>query len=201
MAPMSIFEAIVNHFNEHLDASSRSIETLTPYIAEAAHLFAHTLLEDKKVLCCTSGTALAVGSQFCNNLLGTTGLDRPSLPVQFLGANTANTLALLDSNQANESYARQIHAFGQPGDLLFIISSDNRENALIQAIAAAKERQLHLVSLTCGDASDIPALISNEHVNIPLLGVSHGQALSLQFVIVQMLSDLIEQQLFGGMVL
>ena len=47
---MSIFEAIVNHFNEHLDATSRGIESLVPYLAEASNLLSQSLIEEKKIV-------------------------------------------------------------------------------------------------------------------------------------------------------
>ena len=194
---MSIFEVIVNHFNEHLDTTSRSIEGLTPYIAEAAHLFSQTLLEEKKIICCTSGSSFAVGNQLCNNLLGKIDLERPSLPALFLAGNNATALSLLDNNAVDENYAKQIQALAQPDDLLFLISSSGKEPNLVKALQAAKNRQMNIVAITSGESAEISSKIGKEHVNISILGITNNQTLSLQFVIVQLLSELVEQLLFG----
>lgn len=192
---MSIFEAIVNHFNAHLDASSNSIETLTPYIAEAIHLFTERLTEDNKIICCTSGSAQAAGKQFCDQLLNSATLDRPSLPALYL--DTHNSIALIDHNAIDETYARQIQALGNEGDLLFLISSSGQEKTLINAINTATIKKMHIVAITAGKSNDISTKIPASEVNIPIHGLSNIQTIGIQFLLAQILAELIEQQLFG----
>ena len=193
---MSVFEAIVNHFNAHLDATSHSIESLTPYIAEAVHLFAETLTEDRKIICCTSGSAQAAGSQFCNQLLNSSNFDRPSLPALYL--DPKNSLALIDNNTVDETYARQVQSFGNEGDLLFVLASTGQEKALINAIDTANNKNMHIIAITGGEHNDLSSKIPASEVNIPILGLSNTQTIGIQFLLAQMLSELIEQQLFGS---
>lgn len=192
---MSIFEAIANHFNEHLDATSCSIDPLTPYIAEASHLLAQTLIEDKKILCVSSAGCAAAGQQFCQNLLGYMQFERPSLPAIYLG----NTLSLNDNCKSNEIYAKQIQALGQQGDLLVAFSSNGDEVPLLHAIASAQNRQMKIITLTAGKNQSISNATPKDQVNIPLPSATPYQAVNLHFLLAQMLAELVEQQIFGAL--
>ena len=193
---MSLFEAIVNQFNAHLDATSRSIEALTPHIAEAVHLLIETLTEDRKILCCTSDHAIAAGSQFCNLLQSSPNFDRPSLPAILLEAK--NVISLMENSAVDETFARQINAFANTRDLLLVISSSGNEPALLQAVDAAISKNMHIIALTGGDHSGLSDRIPSTEVNIPVTGLSSSQTTGIQFILAQMLSELIEQQLFGS---
>ncbi|WP_299074680.1 SIS domain-containing protein [uncultured Paraglaciecola sp.] len=195
---MSIFEAIVNHFNEHIDATSRSIDSLTPYIAEATHLLAQTLTEDKKIICIAAPSCFAAGQQFCHNLLGNNTLARPALPAIFL--NNSNTAAAVLSNDDHQQiHATQISALGQEGDLLLIFSFSGEEAALAHAMNAASNRQMNIVSIASGKATTIANQTPKDQVHIPMHGFNIQQSINLHFVLAQMLSELIEQQLFGNL--
>lgn len=182
---MSIFEAIVNHFNQHIDASSRSIESITPYLAEAANLLSQTLTNEHKILCVTSSHSASAGQQFCHNMLASATIERPALPA-----------ILIQSNGATE--AQQVQALGQENDLLFILSSSGDEEHLSHCIDNALNRNMNIISIACGEASLISARTPKDQVHIALPGLPMHQSISLQFLIIQILSDLTEQQLFGN---
>lgn len=193
---MSIFETIINSFNGHIDAISGHTETLTPHIAEAAHLLVHTLLEGNRIICCSAGYSFPAAQHFCSEMDGL-NLHRPALPCLLLGSNLQNTLTMLDAEQQNDQYARQLRALGNEGDTLLVLSSSGQEKSLINAIHTACERQLSIVSINSGSDELLTAATHGNCVNIPLRGLSKPQALAMQFVIINLLSDLTEQLLFG----
>ncbi|HEY9032711.1 MAG TPA: SIS domain-containing protein [Pseudomonadales bacterium] len=194
---MSIFENIINGFNGYIDAISGNTEPLTPHLAEAAHLMAHTLLEERKIFCCTSGHAFAAGQQFCANLGNSQNLQRPGLPTVFLGNSQQHTLAMIDQQQSGSIYARQIQALGQPGDLLFVIATSGQEKPLLQAVQTAGEQQIACIAMAGGPHPDIHNALCSQSVNIPLRCESYGQLQAMQFLAVCLLGDLVEQLLFG----
>lgn len=191
---MSIFEAIVNHFNEHIDATSCSIEPVTPHIAEAAHLLAQTLIDDKKILCASSISCAAASHQFCQNLLGHIKFERPSLPAINLG----NTISLTDNSNINDAYTKQINALGQQGDLLIVFSSNGDEEQLLNAIESAHSRHMKIITLTAGSSQKVANATPKDQVIIPLVSPTPYQAINLHFILAQMLSELVEQQIFGA---
>lgn len=189
---MSIFETIVNHLNEHIDATSSSIESLTPYIAEAAHLCAHTLLTGNKIFTAGNKFNQAIISQLCINLQVNSAVDRPSLPIMNLEAN-------LSSFSLASSHEQQLQTFANKGDLFIAISDNGKEEELINAVSTAKQNALNIILINAGQNRKLPELIPDEMVIIQLPELSTKQAASLQFLIVQLLSELIELQLFPGL--
>ncbi|NRB39821.1 MAG: SIS domain-containing protein [Pseudomonadales bacterium] len=195
---MSIFEAIVNQFNAHIDASSRSIDSLTPYIAEAANLLNHTLIDDKKIICAAAPNSFAAGQLFCHNLLGNVNFERPALPAIFL--NNSNTAAAaLGNADSSQIHATQVSALGQAGDLLLILSFNGDEIPLLNAIDAAIRRGMKIITISSGEGNHIATRTPKDQVHIPMNGFTPLQSINLHFLLAQMLSDLVEQQLFGNL--
>lgn len=194
---MSIFENIINGFNSYIDAISGNTEPLTPYLAEAAHLITHTLLEDNKILCCSSGPAFAIGQQFCANLANSPKLQRPGFPAVFLGASQQHAITMIDQNQPNNIYARQVQALGREGDLLLVVASSGQEKPLLQALQAATECDMPAIVLCGGNYADVNNAMCSHSVAIPLRCQDADQTLAMQFMTVNLLTDLVEQLMFG----
>lgn len=193
---MSIFETIINHFNGQVDAISGHTEAATPYIAEAAHLFAHTLLEGHKILCCGAGSSQAIAQHFCSEL-DSLNAHRPSLPCILLGG-AQNIAAAIDNDEPYDYLARQINALGNSGDTLVLFSVSGQEKSLIRAIETANNRKLSLVIVNSGN-SDIALNATGNCVSLSLRNLPRIQALNLQFITATLLADLIEQLLFGNL--
>ncbi len=194
---MSIFESIVNNFNEHLDLTSRNIENLTPLIAEAVHLFTEALLADNKIFCCTSGDNYGSGIQFCHNMQTSIGIQRPSLPVLFLGANTSSIVSMIDNHCPDEIYMKTLQALGNKDDILFIISSSGNEISLINAANIAHEKKMPVVMLLSTKHKELALNASPLDVVITVQSESTQQILATHFLITLVITQLIEQQLFG----
>lgn len=185
---MSIFESIVKQLNEHSEQVSSNTENLIPYLAEAAHLAAHTILQDKKILTLASHNCQAINLQFCLNLLGEMNLERPSLPV----------INLASQHQHDESYAKHIQAIAAQEDLLIVFSQTGDESYLANAIEAAKACQMQVILLSA-QKDELHKMLNDDMVSIFFTQTDCQQIISLQFIITQLLSELIEQQLFSGL--
>jgi|SRR5690554_5869437 len=193
---MSIFETIINHYNSQIDAISRHTEVLTPYIAEAAHLLAHTLQEDGKILCAAAGHNYAIAQHVCNQL-DSLSQHRPALPCVLLGNSQGMAAAIdQDEEQTQHYYARQVSALGQAGDTLLVLAHSGQEKNLIHAIQAANHRGLSILLINSSDHC-LASIANANHVSIDLNEVDKAQALSLQFITLTLLVELTEQLLFG----
>lgn len=193
---MSIFETIINHFNGQMDAISGHTEALTPYIAEAAHLLAHTLLEGNKILCCSAGSSFAIAQHFCSEL-DSLNSQRPALPCILLG-NSQSLAAAMDQEEHHQYYSRQLNALGQSGDTVLLLSQSGQEKSLLHAIQTANSRALSLIIINSG-SHDLSATATGNHVNISLRNLSKAQSLAMQFLTISTLADLTEQLLFGNL--
>lgn len=192
---MSIFEAIINHYNNQLDVISQHTEPLTPYIAEAAYLLNQTFLEDGKILCASSTSAHPIAMHFCQ-LLDGQHHQRPALPHLFLAQNQQAQLDI-SAELFQQLYARQINALAKPQDTLVLFASHGQEASLIHAIEAANQIGMNIILIGSGDFS-LAHHIQSNHVVIQLqapIESLHAQA--LQFLTASLLANLLEQLLFG----
>ena len=195
---MSLFESIIYQFNSHLDSTSSNIESLIPPIAEAINLFTEVILADKKILCCTSANDLQAGSQFCHYLMNGHELPRPSLPALFLGAHPSTLLAAIDND--NELYAKQIEALGNKNDTLLLIGEGGQQSCLINAISAAREKEMNIVAILSHSQTELISKISHNDVLISIPTEAFHQTILLHYLISVIISSQIEQQLFGSII-
>lgn len=193
---MSVFENIINEFSIHLELASSNIETLMPHMAEATHLFTEALLAEKKIFCCASANCFSAGNQFCHILANGYALQRPGLPVLFLGLHTSSILAH-NHCSSDEVYARQIQALAKKDDILFIISDSDNEPGLAKAIQAAEEMDMPVVALLFDPKGVFSSTIKPSGVIMAVQSDNVQLCQSLHYLVSLILATLIEQQLFG----
>lgn len=192
-----MFETIVNTFNEHLETVSRTIEPLTPLIADAGEMMATTLLNDNKIICCANGPSAHTASLFTSYLLNRFEQERPSLPALTLSLDGATLSGIAQDSGINELYAKQIRALGQPGDLLLSISPTGEAGNLAQAIRAARDREMTVVVFSGADGGDLGALLSHEDLELRIPAINKARIRETHLLIVHCLCAIIDQQLFG----
>ena len=195
---MELQNRIIDHFHQSLDLKAHVIESYTPQIALAAEQLFHCLVSEHKVLCCGNGGSAALAQHFSALMLNRYQHERPGLPTISLGSESATLSAIANDTHFSDVYSKQIRALGQPGDILLTFSSDGRSTSLIQAIQAAHDRGMQVISLSGGDSDDITALLSAEEVEVRIPSPSKALVHEVHLLIIHALCDLIEHQLFGG---
>lgn len=193
---MSIFEAIINHYNSQLDLISQHTEQLTPYIAEAAYLLNQTFLEDGKILSACAKDYYPVSQHFAQLLDGQLH-QRPALPHICL-TQQSNALLDVDPQRAQQFYSRQITALAKAEDTLVLFASSGLETQLLHAIHAANQVGMNLILINSGDHQLSQAIECNNVVIQLQAPIDPLQAQSLQFLTASLLANLLEQLLFGS---
>lgn len=195
---MSVFESIIAQFNGHIEHASRNIEALIPQLAEATQMLSGALLGDKKIICCTSADNFFAGQQFCHHMLNGSDIQRPGLPALFLGNNSSTILSLAEQQASHESYSRQIHAFGQPGDILFLLATNGNTETISTAIEAAHDKEMPIVALLSAKHAELTTMATQADIFTTMQTETLQQALLLNQLISVILASQIEQQLFGS---
>ena len=182
------FEALI----ETIEKSRRKIRLATLDSAQAIY---RSLARGGKVLVCGNGGSAAEAQHFAAELVGrfeATG--RRGLPVMALTADTAFVTAWANDFTFDEVFARQVEAYGQPGDVLVVISSSGQSANLLKAIRTARKREMFCIGLlgkeggAAGELTDINIIVpSNETSRIQ----------EVQLHVLHVLSHLIEQQIIA----
>lgn len=201
---MDLEQHLLSHFNHHSSALQQLAETQLYAVIDASQIVAHALINERKVISCGNGTAAALAQLFAAQLLGRCELERPALPALALGADTTTLTALAGDFGFSEVYASAVRALGQPGDVLLAISSASagsgpgKGSSLIQAVRAAHEREMLVVLLDGASGGDAGALLTPEDVLIEVEGATRALTAEIQFMVLNGICNLVEQQLFGS---
>ncbi|NVK00793.1 MAG: SIS domain-containing protein [Oceanospirillaceae bacterium] len=195
---MELEERIIGHFHSSMDICAQTIEHYTPLIAEAAEVLLPCLVSDHKILCAGNGVSAALATQFSAMLMNRFRHERPGLPCAVLSADSAVLSGIANDAGYAETYARQIQALGQAGDILLVISPTGRDASLVQAIQAAHDREMLVIALTGRDGGNMTALLRPEEIEICIPAEDDPSVHFAHTLILHTLTDLIEYQLFGA---
>lgn len=121
-------------------------------------------------------------------------LARPALPAIALVANNALMTATSNDMTFDEVFARQVEAFGQPGDVAWGISTSGRSANVVRALRRARERGLTTIGL-CGAARTEMADYCDVLLDVPLTVTARIQEVHL--VTAHIICASVEAQLFA----
>ncbi len=172
-------------------------EELAPLIEAAADKIVQALLEERKILVCGNGPSAALAQIFASNLIDRFERERPSLPAIWLGSNMASYTAIVADSQYNEVYAKPIRALGHEGDLLLLLSSSGNSQNLIQAVSAARERELKVIAITGRDGGALSSLLTSNDIELCARVNSRSRIHEIHLLVLYCLCDLIDHKLFG----
>lgn len=100
----------------------------------------------KKVLACGNGGSLADAMHFCEEWSGRFREDRIPYPAIALSDPTHMSCVANDYG-FEHVFSRQVRALGSAGDILLALSTSGDSPSILEAILAAKEREMMVVGL------------------------------------------------------
>jgi D-sedoheptulose 7-phosphate isomerase len=118
-------------------------------IERAIALLVAALQSNRKVLVFGNGGSAADAEHIATELVCRFAYERPALPAIALVSNHGLLTATSNDLSFDEVFARQIEAFGQPGDVAWGISTSGASTNVIRAMKRARDRQLSTIGL-CG---------------------------------------------------
>jgi D-sedoheptulose 7-phosphate isomerase len=117
-------------------------------LVAAADAVARAFSEGKKVLLCGNGGSAADAQHIACELVGRFFRERRAVPAIALTTDTSILTAVANDYSFDDVFARQVEAFGQPGDVLIAITTSGNSKNVIRAAEAARERGLIVIGLS-----------------------------------------------------
>ena len=194
---MDLSTRISKHFEDSAQLKLALAELLSAPIAAAAEVMTEAFLNEKKVLVCGNGGGAANAQYFSSLMLNHFEVERPGLATIALNADSTTITAIANFGHFDQTYAKQVQALGQAGDVLVVISTSGNAANILNAIRAAKERQMKVIAFSGGDGGLLMELLEDGDVH---LGVPHENAARIQEVyvlILHCLCDAIDCLLLG----
>ena len=190
-------QRIFSLFQKSIEAKMQVGEALIPHIEAASDLIVESLLNEGKVLICGNGVSAALAQIFCASLVDRFEHERPSLPAIWLGSNLPTYTAIAADSNFSEVFSKPINALGRPEDVLITISSSGNSSSLIQAVSAAHQRNLNVISISGRDGGNIASLLDESDVEICAAIDSRNRIHEIHHLVINCICDLVDNKLFG----
>src|SRR6266566_5585714 len=137
-------------FNQAIDDSTRTLESLKKLetqVAKAAELIQECLRAGRKILACGNGGSAADAAHFATELVVRFAKDRRAQPALCLASDGGLLTAAGNDYGFDEIFARQVAAFGLPGDVLICLTTSGNSKNVRRALEEAKSRELKTIAL------------------------------------------------------
>ena len=125
----------------------RSLHDILPAIEAATALLVGTLRAGGKVLCAGNGGSAAEAMHLAEELSGRYKRNRRALPGLAICSDGTALTCIANDFGFDQVFARQVEAFGAPGDLLVLFSSSGNSANLVEAVRAAQTRGIKTLAL------------------------------------------------------
>ena len=142
MPAMSMFQ---NSLRSAL-ATIEGLAALEKNLVLAAGLVRACLLGGNKLLVAGNGGSAADGMDFSTEFTCRFSGDRRPFPAINLAADGTLLAAIGNDYAFEEVFARQVWAFGKPGDVLVVYSSSGKSPNILRALDEAKQRGLESIA-------------------------------------------------------
>jgi len=138
----SILDKAINGSIETL----QSLKKLQAEVARSADLIADCLTNGNKLLVCGNGGSASDAAHFTTELVVRFAKDRPAYPAICLTGDGGLLTAAGNDYGFEEIFARQVAAFGMPGDLLICLTTSGKSKNVLRALEEARSRKLKAIA-------------------------------------------------------
>jgi phosphoheptose isomerase len=156
-----IFSAATRDARQMLE----SLGELEQPLIQTAKVIASCLTSGKKLLLCGNGGSAADAADFCTEFACRFAEDRRPYPAMNLAQGGSLLTATANDYGFDQVFARQVAAFGEPGDVLIAISTSGKSPNIRRALEEAKSRRLQTVALlgrdggACRGIADVDLIV------------------------------------------
>lgn len=141
-----LFEKI---FHEHREAVEKSFTpSQLDLLERMAEEMAESLRAGRKILLCGNGGSAADSQHIAAEFIGRFKRERPSLPAIALTTDTSVLTAVGNDYSYEQIFSRQVEGLGEAGDVLIAISTSGNSKNILEAVKAAKARDLTTLGFT-----------------------------------------------------
>jgi D-sedoheptulose 7-phosphate isomerase len=185
-------------FAESIETKLKAAEVLPENILKGGQAMVKCLLDGGKILSCGNGGSAGDAQHFSSELLNRFERERPALPAVALTTDSSTLTSIANDYHYNDIFSKQIRALGQSGDVLLAISTSGNSANVIEAMHAAHERNMVIVSMTGRDGGKMAPLMQKTDVELRVPSESTARIQEVHLLIIHSLCDFIDTQLFGA---
>jgi len=194
---MPLQDRIHGHFQASAQIKLDAADALTPLIEQAARLVVHCLAQGGKILACGNGGSAADAQHFASLMINRFEQERPGLAAIALTTDASTLTSIANDYAFDQVFARQLKALGQPGDILLAISTSGNSPSVLQAVAAAHARSMHVIVLTGHSGGRLAEQIAGDDVFLCVRAESTARIQEVHQLTIHCLCDAVDSVLLG----
>lgn len=195
---MSFKERVKQHFSESIQTIINSADSLTDVIDSAGRIMVESILNGGKILICANGSSTSDSKRLATYLINQFEIERPSLPAIQLSTDISIISRKKTVDPTIEIFSKQVYTLGQTGDILFVLSTNEYTENIINAIQIAHDKALCVIALTNDNCTNLSSTLFDTDIEICVPSKSIPHTETGHAVIINCLCDIIDQSLFGG---
>jgi D-sedoheptulose 7-phosphate isomerase len=177
----------LNYFSQHADD-----------VVRAASMIAAAFRNSKKILLCGNGGSSTDAQHIAGEFVNQFAINnRRALPALALSTDGGVLTAIANDSDFENIFARQIQAFGAPGDVLVAITTSGTSPNIVAAVEQARRQKLKIIGFLGRDGGSVAL-----HCDLPLI-VSSSDTQRIQEthnLLGHVICQLVEQELFADLV-
>jgi phosphoheptose isomerase len=170
----------------------QSLLDLDVQLGAAADAIERCLRSGNKLLVCGNGGSAADAAHFATELVVRFAKDRPAQPAICLASDGGLLTAAGNDYGFDEIFARQVAAFGQPGDVLICLTTSGKSKNVVRALEEAKARKLKTIALLGRDGG---STIGMADIDLLVSSNSTARVQEAHQVLLHVLCELIESRI------
>jgi D-sedoheptulose 7-phosphate isomerase len=194
---MDLIARISNHFTDSAELKLQTVGALAPPIAAAAERIVQCLVNDGKIMSCGNGGSAADAQHFAAEMLNRFEMERPGLAAIALTTDSSTLTSIANDYDYNQVFSKQVRALGQTHDVLLAISTSGNSRNVMEAIVAARERNLGVVALTGKTGGQIAAMLGPDDIHICVPATNTARIQEVHILALHCLCDAIDCLLLG----
>lgn len=196
---MNTTQLIRKHFEDSIDTKHQSLVKLPEQVAFAGDMLCNALINGNKILSCGNGGSACDAMHFSSEMVNRFLMERPALPAIALTTDTPTITSIANDYNYDQVFSRQIRALGQPGDVLLAITTSGNSNNILQAVDAAKDREMNVLALTGGTGGELAHHLRETDIEVRVPSNVTARVQETHLVVIHSLCDVVDTTLFGGM--
>ena len=153
-------QRIADIIGESIATKQRLAETCTADIAACGAVLAACAAANKRIFFCGNGGSAADSQHLAAELVVRlrSGVERRAIAALALTVDTSVLTAGGNDYGFDNVFARQVEAFGQPGDVLVAISTSGTSSNIVRAVEQATTQGVTTIGLLGGSGGTLRAL-------------------------------------------
>ena len=172
----------------------QSLLGLDSQVGKAADIIEQCLRAGNKLLVCGNGGSAADASHFATEFVVRFMKDRPAYPAICLAGDGGLLTAAGNDYGFDEIFARQVAAFGLPGDLLICLTTSGKSRNVERALQEAKARRLKTIAFLGRDGG---STIGMADVDLLVRGDLTARIQEAHQLLLHVLCETVEVRLIG----